>query len=230
MSALLRPLDYDERMFLDKIHNYYQLNRPEESVLHIADCGGASGAYTDSARIVFWDFINRFQIYEPVPDSYTALRVKYEGLGDITVVRKAVTNSVGKARFGIGANPEHSQVMVTGYDGRVITVNTTTVDSEYCHHQRLHILKLDIEGEEVNAIRGAKRMISEGRIDFIQFEYGGTWIARKETLQNVQDLLRGWKIYRANVDDLANSSLHLAPLDDDYSMRNYLCVAPHISF
>lgn len=228
---LLRQLDYDERLYLDKIHKYYQMNRPQDNVIRVADCGGASGAYTDSVRIIFWDFVNRFHIFEPVPESFSFLKGKYQGLGDIEVSCKAIWKAAGIVKVGVGENPEHSQVMVVEYDGQVITAQADTLDNLFGIYDRLHLVKLDIEGEEVNAIRGAKTLISSGRIDFIQFEYGGTWIARKETLRGVGKLLPGWKIYSADVEDLANARLKQAVLDfDDYSMRNYLCVAPHVNF
>ena len=33
-------------------------------------------------------------------------------------------------------------------------------------------LKIDVEGHELNVLRGAHRMLEEGRIRFVQFEFG----------------------------------------------------------
>jgi len=63
-----------------------------------------------------------------------------------------------------GINTNHSE-----------TVRLTTLD-EYCltHHiEHIHLLKLDIEGHELDALSGAKKMIIGNQIDIILFEFGG---------------------------------------------------------
>lgn len=51
----------------------------------------------------------------------------------------------------------------------------TTID-RYCEKhriERIHLLKLDIEGHELSALAGAKGMMRAGRIDSLTFEFGG---------------------------------------------------------
>lgn len=38
--------------------------------------------------------------------------------------------------------------------------------------QRMHVLKMDIEGHEMAALKGSERVLNEGKIDTIQFEFG----------------------------------------------------------
>ncbi len=50
-----------------------------------------------------------------------------------------------------------------------------TVDS-YCRANsvaRIHLLKIDIEGHELDALHGAKRMFDARSIDMVSFEFGG---------------------------------------------------------
>jgi FkbM family methyltransferase len=49
-----------------------------------------------------------------------------------------------------------------------------TVDSFCSEHgiTKIDFLKLDIEGHEIAAIQGAQRMLKEGAVRFIQFEFG----------------------------------------------------------
>jgi methyltransferase, FkbM family len=79
------------------------------------------------------------------------------------------------------------------------TIKLTTID-KYCEsHQidKIHFLKLDIEGHELNALKGAARMINEGRINFIQFEFGGCNINSKTYFQDFYYLLKDkYRIYR----------------------------------
>lgn len=60
-------------------------------------------------------------------------------------------------------------------------IKLTTIDN-YCitnNIERIHFLKLDIEGHELKALIGAGQMLSNKKIDFIQFEFGGCNIDSK---------------------------------------------------
>jgi len=50
---------------------------------------------------------------------------------------------------------------------------------------KINFLKIDTEGYELSVLSGFQRMMREGRIDFIQFEYGGTWIYSRSLLRDV---------------------------------------------
>jgi len=62
-----------------------------------------------------------------------------------------------------------------------------TLDS-FCVRNNINnisFLKIDTEGNELAVLRGAEQYIKEGRIDAIQFEYGGTYIDANTLLKNV---------------------------------------------
>lgn len=55
------------------------------------------------------------------------------------------------------------------------TVHIETID-DYCTEntiKRIHLLKIDIEGHELDALAGAERMFAKGAIDIVTFEFGG---------------------------------------------------------
>jgi FkbM family methyltransferase len=62
--------------------------------------------------------------------------------------------------------------------------------------ERIGFLKLDVEGHELAVLRGFERMLGEGRIDAIQFEYGGTWIDARTWLRDAFEWLgkQGYRI------------------------------------
>lgn len=66
-------------------------------------------------------------------------------------------------------------------------VSFNTVD-DFCKENNVsHIsfLKIDTEGNELAVLYGATRFITEGKIDAIQFEYGGTYIDAGILLKDV---------------------------------------------
>jgi FkbM family methyltransferase len=55
--------------------------------------------------------------------------------------------------------------------------------------ERIDFAKLDVEGHELHVLRGAARMIAEGRITAIQFEFGGANIDSRSFMRDFFDLL-----------------------------------------
>lgn len=78
-------------------------------------------------------------------------------------------------------------------------IHLTTID-EYCQEKkidRIHFLKLDVEGHELNALKGAEHMLNEDRIDMIQFEFGGCNIDSRTFFQDFFYLLNDrYRIHR----------------------------------
>lgn len=79
------------------------------------------------------------------------------------------------------------------------SIELVSVD-DYCHShsiERIDLLKLDIEGNELEALRGASKMIDEGRIDYIQLEFGATTLAARVSFHDIWTLLSPrFEIYR----------------------------------
>ena len=85
-------------------------------------------------------------------------------------------------------------------------IKLSTID-HYCNKMainRINFLKLDIEGHELSALRGAKQMIEGNNIDFIQFEFGGCNIDSRTYFQDFFYLLKDrYRIYRILTNGLA---------------------------
>ena len=78
-------------------------------------------------------------------------------------------------------------------------VQLKTIDS-YCAAngiKKIDLLKIDIEGNEFNALLGAKKMLEAGAINYIQFEFGGCNIDSKVFFKDFFFLLQDkYRIYR----------------------------------
>jgi len=105
-------------------------------------------------------------------------------------------------------------------------IRLSTID-EYCQLNRIdriHFLKLDIEGHELKALHGASQMINEKKIDTIQFEFGGCNIDSRTYFQDFFYLLKDhYRIYRILKDGL----LEIPTYKETYEVFitiNYLAV------
>ena len=105
-------------------------------------------------------------------------------------------------------------------------IKLTTIDS-YCaknNIERIHFLKLDIEGHELNALKGANNMIHDKKVDFIQFEFGSCNIDSRTYFQDFYYFLKdNYTIYRI----LKNSIYELSNYRETYEIfmtTNFLAV------
>lgn len=108
--------------------------------------------------------------------------------------------------------------------GELVTV---VRGDEWCAEQGIeHIdfLKIDTEGWDHHVLRGFERMLSEGRVDIVQFEYGKWAIESRFLLRDFYDTLEAHgkivgKIYPAGVE--------FGPYDaklEDFTGLNYIAV------
>ncbi len=103
---------------------------------------------------------------------------------------------------------------------------------DYCTEQRIQridLLKLDVEGHELDVLRGSTRMLGEGRIAVISFEFGGGNIDSRTYFQDF------WSFFRehgpAQINRLTPSGLPV-PISEysedleQFRTTNYLVLLP----
>ena len=81
-----------------------------------------------------------------------------------------------------------------------LTVDTITIDeivSEY-NLEYIDLIKMDIEGHELEALKGAGKSLASGMIKALTFEFGSGNINSRTFFRDFWDLLKplGYKIYR----------------------------------
>jgi FkbM family methyltransferase len=99
-----------------------------------------------------------------------------------------------------------------------------TVD-DFCESinvDHIDLLKIDVEGAELDVLNGAEKMLSDKKISFLQVEYGGTYpdagITGLQVIQYLNGL--GYKVY-----ELAGDELKLIIPErfvEDYRYTNFL--------
>ncbi len=64
------------------------------------------------------------------------------------------------------------QIKLPAFLDEVITLETLDKHLELFPCERIHLLKVDVEGFEMNVFRGGRNSLNSTYIDFIQFEFG----------------------------------------------------------
>jgi FkbM family methyltransferase len=83
--------------------------------------------------------------------------------------------------------------------------------------ERIDVLKLDAEGAEAPVLAGATRMLDEGRIERVVFEYGGTALDSGFFIRDFYRLLPNFDLYRVLPDGL----LPLGPYSEHLELAHY---------
>ncbi len=110
---------------------------------------------------------------------------------------------------------------------QLMPVLQTTLDL-YCQRQginRIHFLKIDVEGGEFDVLKGASGLLKRGKIDYLQFEYGGTYQNSEITLQQVFDYLTQFRyaIFKIHPNQLEYIPEFL-PQFETFEYSNFLAV------
>ncbi len=130
--------------------------------MHVFDIGANAGFYTlASARLVgpsghVWAF-------EPYAENSRNLlrHVELNALGNVTVVQAVVTSGAGISGFSIAQNNSMGGIS----DTSAYLVPTLSVD-EFCRQRGIaapNLMKIDVEGAELQVLEGARGALSEGR-------------------------------------------------------------------
>lgn len=174
------------------------LSKPGEAV-RIVDVGANVGQWSSTmltnarqaGRIEDLDL----HAFEPAAYTFACLSEALDGEG-VSLNRAALGDQACQSTLhvvgpGAGTNslhkaPEMSATVMTEQ------VATTTLDiySGRLGLDRLTLLKIDTEGNDLAVLCGAKKLFAEQRISVVQFEYNHRWIYARSFLRDAFDLLQ----------------------------------------
>lgn len=146
------------------------------------DVGANQGVFTKHLIRAWQGMSYQLYAFEPSAKTFAILRNQVADLPYVHLVNKGLGDQPGRRdlyfdKEGSGlasVYPRDLSHHHIDFSTRE-TIELTTLD-QFCAQQELdHIdfLKLDVEGHELSVLKGGERMIGEGRVPLIQFEFGG---------------------------------------------------------
>ena len=114
--------------------------------------------------------------FEPIPHMYTDLANKYKGT-KCTIYDVALSNQASISVFNhVVSNPAYSGLVKRSYDrpnevDEQIQVKTEKLDTLFDKNTPIDLIKIDVEGGELNVLEGAVETIRRTR-PIIIFEHG----------------------------------------------------------
>ncbi len=210
----------------------YVVGNTPEARLVVFDVGANKGDYTDMwLRLSEGKKVSVYA-FEPSIKLFKHLSQRFEGKS-VNVHNLALGDKVGEFTLfaesegsGLGSLYErdlkHAGVTLSLKE----KVKATTLDI-FCQNNNLKqidFLKLDVEGYELNVLKGSKEKLAKGEINFIQFEFGGTDIDARVYFKDFYTLLSPrYRIYRILKNGLQEIYKY-SEMEEIFMTTNYLAV------
>jgi len=163
-----------------------------------AHVGGWSAAVLCTGRDV------RLHLFEPAPAIFSALEANplLALRGGIAFNRAALGDTDGERAFQFyrdcaemsGFHRRNGSGFDTIAEPEALSVAVERLDG-YCRRRgirHVHFLKLDVEGAELDVLKGSSGLLRHARIDCVQFEYGGTYADAGTSLEETHALMSGY--------------------------------------
>lgn len=142
--------------------------------------------------------------FEPSKATYEIL-TKQEFIGSVFFNQLGLSATQGEIPLYIfgedgATNSIHQREIFSNVNTQTESITLDTLDN-YCQRlqiEQIDLLKIDVEGYELEVLKGAKEMLKQGRIQRIQFEYGGTYLDAHILLKDMFELLtsHSYQLYK----------------------------------
>jgi len=183
-----------------------------------------------------------FWAFEPNPETFQLLTSNTPKSKRIRLIQQAVSSRSGKTKlydFADDAKLKPTQPTATlaslnrsvieklhGQKVKSYLVKTTTIDSFAKTHQINHIdlLKIDVEGYELEVLKGAKNQIMLGKIDRIQFEFNQHHAYQRVLFKDFVDLLSNYQFFRLSPNGLLPIGSYRPQYNEIFAFQNILAV------
>lgn len=171
---------------------------------NIIDVGGNIGLWSESVL----DMVTpgKMYIFEPETKNFEILNYKFVKNNNIIVTNKGLGDKcTSKTYFdmisdnvdvrGLGGFIKRS--VYDNYNYKTHDFEIITLDSFFAKSIDVDYIKIDVEGFELNVMKGMTNMLSKSMFKFIQFEYGGTYLDANIKLNDIISHLKqyGYFVY-----------------------------------
>jgi FkbM family methyltransferase len=200
----------------------------------IFDVGANKGQYQD--MLLHYLKLTQFKIYsfEPSPFTFELLNAKTKSnVANFNIGLGNKNEELELFRTGPGS-PLSSLYKKTKIDYYNVEMNQSekvkieTLDNFCSKHaiDKIHFLKMDVEGHEISVLQGATNFISEHKIDMIQFEFGPPNIDSRTYLRDFFLTLNDYRIFRIIKDGILE--INYSEKEEIFLPVNYLAVSNKI--
>lgn len=202
----------------------------------VIDVGAHEGSYAaDVARLVRGA---RVFAFEPHPETFKRLAAAG---GAYTPVHAAVASEPGTVTLydrGSPAGTQHASLVPNVIEtihaqatARRWEVPATTLDRFVAEQriERVHLLKIDTEGSELDVLRGARACLAAGMVDVIQIEFNSMNTVSRVFLRDFRALLPGYTAHRLLPDGPVALERLEPVFEEIFAFQNIVFLSPRLA-
>ena len=170
----------------------------------IFDVGANRGQYLEMLHQVLKGNF-KVHCFEPQQDAFQFLKETAARFGNVVLENMGLGSSPGElslyknvaaSEYGSVYPAKYLQYNVVLNQEEKIRINTIDNYCEKHHIGKIDLLKIDVEGHELEVLKGASNMIGNRKVPYIQFEFGLAAIESRIFLKDFVTLLNEYSIFR----------------------------------
>lgn len=166
---------------------------------------------------------------EPSESALVRLRERFAGDPRVRIVEAAAGDRAQELAFVEEPNAGRGSTLVPGLgriEGHSRIVSVVTLDTliERYGWEDVDMVKIDAEGYDARAVRGATAALTRGAIGVVQFEYNRAWQIAGETLYGMYEFFkeRGYRVFLLKRDGLYD--LDYARYEEYFEYSNFVAL------
>ncbi|MBD2676358.1 MULTISPECIES: FkbM family methyltransferase [Nostoc] len=180
-------------------------------ILHnsvVIDVGANIGNYSN--KIKTSSPSTNIYAFEPHPNTFTELEIQ-ANQNHYVALNAACSDLAGSLQlYDYEKKTSHASLYKDVIDkihkgvSQSWYVNVTTIDEfvKSSEIERIRLLKIDTEGNELKVLLGAKESLAEGLIDIIQLEFNEMNVISRVFFRDIYEILNNYLLYRLLPDGL----------------------------
>jgi FkbM family methyltransferase len=191
------PKENGELALIEKIAERLVSTTSDKETVFL-DVGANIGKYSLHANQILGSFaVQKFKIYsfEPASSTFTKLKARTKEHPNIFIQNMGLSSESNSLKLFVPDNASSwasvsNRSVFDDKDVKEENCQFLTLD-EFLEKEKIDnisMLKIDVEGHEADVLKGGRKALQKGMIDFIQFEYGGAYLDSGSSL---------WQIYSA---------------------------------
>lgn len=187
-----------EKYVIECLNHIFKTGNPM-----IFDIGANNGDYTNKI-IRQLNIPFTLHSFEPGSASFHFMKSSISHK-NVFIHKLGLSDRTGTAELHFDTNGSASAALSTNcYQDTALhrenyeTVNITTID-EFCiknNIEKIDFCKIDVEGHEINVLKGVQKMLDANKIDIFQFEFGSASTTTGVFLRDFFTFLPNYDIYR----------------------------------
>ena len=161
--------------------------------------------------------------FEPEPTNFDLLKKNFEtnGYKNVILVRKALSDKTGKTKLFLSNKNAGEHMMVGTKENRhSIEIEMITGDDYFRDFSgQINFIKMDIQGAEIDALRGMSSLLQKMNEIKIMIEFAPKWL--KNFGNDPLELLSLLNEYDFKLSEIDRSSKKIIPIDSQELIKKY---------